>query len=114
MRSGVYAIIHTPSGAAYIGSTTHVTGRYTWHRHALRNSYHGSKKLQELWDRDGEPAFEFRQLELVYKHQLREAEQKAQDEWPVQPLLNTRTVRGWKHTGDTKIAIHMAMSGMYK
>lgn len=50
MRCGVYAIIHVPSGSAYVGGSSHIVNRFTWHRHSLRNGRHSSPEFQKLWN----------------------------------------------------------------
>lgn len=56
---GIYAILHVPTGAAYIGASSHVTNRYTWHRVMLRSGEHTSPLLQQLWDKTKENEWVF-------------------------------------------------------
>lgn len=77
---GVYAIYHKDSGRLYIGGSTDITGRYTYHRFMLRRGMHKSKPLQEAWLRYGEAAFKFMTLELCSKEQLLALEQEWLDD----------------------------------
>lgn len=62
---GVYAITHKATGARYIGSSATMKARWVAHRSELRRSRHSSRKLQALWDRDGEAAFVFEVIEPI-------------------------------------------------
>lgn len=64
-RPGVYAILHTPSGSAYVGSTKNISRRWGDHRSALKSGRHTIKPLQHAWTTDGKSAFEFVVLEDV-------------------------------------------------
>lgn len=79
---GVYLIIHLLSGRMYVGGSTDITGRYTFHRYMLRRGLHSSRALQELWTRDGEQAFEFRTLEYCAPDVLLACEQAWLDAAP--------------------------------
>lgn len=65
--TGIYEILHAPSGRAYIGSSDNVSRRLRAHRALLRRGDHDNVHLQRAWDRDGEAAFQFR---LVEEHGL--------------------------------------------
>lgn len=73
MPCGVYSIRHILSGKRYIGSSVHVTGRWTHHRYHLRRGLHYNLEMQEDWNRDGENSFVFEWIEkypsgsLIYK-----------------------------------------------
>lgn len=69
-RIGVYAIRHVKSGRRYIGGSTDIVSRYTFHRFGLRRGTHKNKNLQVAWDRYGEAAFVFEIAELCSKAQL--------------------------------------------
>lgn len=58
--SGVYTITCKVSGRVYVGSSTHVRGRWTTHRLWLRNGRHYILAMQADWDKYGKAAFEFR------------------------------------------------------
>jgi group I intron endonuclease len=62
----VYALIHKPSGFAYIGCTAgKLSKRLREHRCLLNARQHAATKLQEDWLRDGEHAFELVVLEKL-------------------------------------------------
>jgi hypothetical protein len=65
MTRGVYAIVHKPSGWAYIGCSENVQHRWRSHRLQLKAGRHHSPALQAAWDRDGAAAFECKLLEPV-------------------------------------------------
>lgn len=89
----------------YIGSSVDIVGRYTWHRHALRNNYHPTAKLQELWSQTKEEDWEFVILQLCDRFGMREIEDLIQKDVNPVRILNTRTVTGWHHTPAQKSAI---------
>lgn len=62
IKSGCYALVHVPSGAAYIGSAVNIVSRFTHHRHMLRKNKHANKKLQFLWNNSLEGYWVFCQL----------------------------------------------------
>ena len=63
--TGIYAIVHRPSGRRYIGSSVNVRGRFHHHTWALKRSRHPNTALQTAWAADGREAFEFVLLERV-------------------------------------------------
>lgn len=58
-QSGVYEILDTTSGRAYVGASKSLRARLRQHRTELRGGYHHCKELQERWDEVGEGAFQF-------------------------------------------------------
>lgn len=62
---GIYAWVHTPTGARYVGSSGNLNKRRAQHVNALNQGRHPSDALQVLWDRDGQQAFRFSVLEEV-------------------------------------------------
>jgi len=64
-NSAIYAIRHSASGKAYVGSAVRVLSRWNQHRSSLRKGKHHSRYLQAAWDKHGPEAFEFVILELV-------------------------------------------------
>jgi group I intron endonuclease len=56
--SGVYEVVHVPSGRRYIGSSRDVPKRLRQHRSALVANLHHSKYLQRVWNKY--PADQFR------------------------------------------------------
>ena len=61
--SGVYAIIHQPSGRAYVGSSRHIFKRWWHHANTLNHGRHHAADLQDLWLLSGPGAFVFVVLE---------------------------------------------------
>ncbi len=57
---GVYAIVHSPSNRAYIGSANDIKRRFKEHRTRLRTAKHHSPYLQSAWDKYGEAQFVFK------------------------------------------------------
>jgi GIY-YIG catalytic domain len=61
----VYVLTHTASGRRYVGSTTNLASRVSYHRAAARGSVTTSSTLVALMRRDGLDAFTFDVLEYV-------------------------------------------------
>jgi hypothetical protein len=93
---GVYAILHVPSGSAYIGSSVHVTNRYTWHRTMLRSNEHPSPALQALWNKTDESEWRFVLLMFCRSKEIRNKEDEATINWPG-TVLNDRPP-GYRHS----------------
>ena len=72
---GIYHIVHTPSGRAYVGSSDHVARRLRAHRSLLNRGEHDNVWLQRTWDRDGPDAFVFLTARQVPIYRLRGEEQ---------------------------------------
>ena len=62
-ESGVYAILHIPSGKRYIGSTKSFKKRIRDHETMLNGGGHHSKEMQKTWNDSETNEFEFYQLE---------------------------------------------------
>lgn len=63
---GVYQIVNTVTGMAYIGSTARTfLARYRHHWHLLKAGTHRNSRLQRAWDKYGADAFEFCILEVL-------------------------------------------------
>lgn len=56
---GVYEILDTTSGRAYVGASKNLRQRLGQHRSELRGGYHHCKALQERWNEVGEHSFQF-------------------------------------------------------
>ena len=74
--SGVYAIVHQPSGRAYIGSSGNIARRWAGHIGGLSVGRHHAKALLDLWLADGAGAFTFTVLEQCPRDVLAEREQE--------------------------------------
>jgi group I intron endonuclease len=64
-RSGIYQILNVVTGKMYIGSALHIPKRFGDHKRNLRTSRHANTKLQHSWNKYGESAFTFSELEIV-------------------------------------------------
>lgn len=62
---GVYAIVNSVTGKAYIGSAVNIRRRWTQHRRELRDGTHNNGYLAASWAKRGEDAFTFHVIEEV-------------------------------------------------
>ena len=62
MKSGVYRILNIVTGKCYVGSATHIAGRWNKHRKRIKEKTH-SRKLQNALNKYGADNFEFSVLE---------------------------------------------------
>ena len=63
---GIYKIINTENGKAYIGRSTNIEERWQQHRDALANGTHHSYKLQKCYDElSNKDALQYEVIELV-------------------------------------------------
>lgn len=67
-QSGIYAITNKVNGKKYIGSSINIAKRWRCHVSNLRSGKHGSRRLQNAWDKYGAESFEFSVLEYVPEH----------------------------------------------
>jgi len=105
--SGVYAIIHQPSGRAYVGSSKDISGRWSTHVGRLNGGRHPTIALMDLWLLDGPSAFTFVVLEQCAIENLACREQEWMDS--VEDLLNTSR-RAMGPSLDPRIAQKIASS----
>ena len=75
IKSAIYQIINSKTGAYYIGSTTNTTTRFASHRYRLRRGIHNNPYLQNSWNKHGEAAFEFRIVGICPPDKLATIEQ---------------------------------------
>src|SRR6266702_5884245 len=73
--SGIYRITCIVTGKFYIGSAINLCKRKNIHLHALRRNTHENPKLQNAWNKYGEPTFTFEVLEYVLPMSLTAREQ---------------------------------------
>lgn len=59
---GVYAIVHSTSRNAYVGSSNNIERRIKEHLNDLRASRHFCKYLQNSWNKYGEQSFEIKTI----------------------------------------------------
>lgn len=75
LSSGIYAIVHPPSGRPYIGSSRDIIGRWAGHQKQLQAGTHGNSHLQRAWGKYGRSAFRFIILEHCHISELLSREQ---------------------------------------
>ena len=68
--SGIYKVVHKPSGKVYIGSSVDIAARWKNHRTGLLRGKHHSVSLQETFNRDGLHSFSFVLLEQCAREDL--------------------------------------------
>jgi len=73
--AGVYLLLNTRNGKAYVGSTRNLRTRRAEHLRKLRRGEHHSAKLQNAWRKHGAEAFEFKVLAVVEPGRLLATEQ---------------------------------------
>lgn len=89
----IYAIVHVPSGDAYVGKSRQVANRLRSHRANLNRRHHSSPLLQALWEADGPSAFIFEILETLLGAD-RSGIKKAEIAWIARlGTLNALTIR---------------------
>lgn len=79
--SGIYGIFHIGKQSVYIGSSNNIYMRWINHRSLLNNDKHHCSHLQNVWNKYGSNAFEFKILESynVTREELFGYEQKWYD-----------------------------------
>ena len=87
--TGVYYILHIPSGRRYIGSSLDIATRWRRHKRSLEKGTHHAKELQTLWSEDGEDAFEFVIVARCPRAKLVDVEQRFLDR-EISPLNGSR------------------------
>lgn len=102
----IYLIKCVPNGKAYVGSASLIIQRFSRHRQDLRNRRHSNHHLQNAWNKYGEEAFEFIELECVLsKEHLVAREQAWIDE--LHPQFNIARIAGSalgvKHSADARL-----------
>lgn len=63
--SGIYAIVNTASGRAYVGMAACFRDRWNKHRSDLDRNKHCCAALQADWSAFGSNSFEFQILEII-------------------------------------------------
>lgn len=108
--SGVYQILDTVTGKAYVGSSADLRARANQHRSALRNNRHHSTKLQRAWRVRGEEAFNFSTLLICAVKDCEFYEQLAID--ALRPWYNHRpTAARGTPTSQTRAKISASLLG---
>lgn len=96
MVSGVYSIRCKLDGRLYIGAAKKLNIRFNGHRSDMRRGRHHSTMMQDVWDRHGSSAFEFRVLVVCDLDYAQDVETKLIE--MLRPAFNT-TRRLKDHTG---------------
>ena len=113
MNSGIYQILNTVNGHKYIGSTVNFQQRWNRHRSMLRNGTHHAKRLQNSWDKYGEPSFKFEIIFLCDREELINNEQifidKCHPEYNVNPIAESSRDR--VVTDETRIKLSIVATG---
>ena len=65
MESGIYKITNIENGKFYIGSAVNISGRWSVHKHMLRNNKHKNSYLQCSWNKHNEGSFLFEVIEII-------------------------------------------------
>lgn len=82
MTAGVYAIVNTTTGKAYVGSSVDVERRWNGRRWELRRGTSANQALQSDWSAAQGQGFEFRILEVTSREN--EVLLKAEERWIAQ------------------------------
>ena len=109
-KTGVYALIHVPTGSAYIGASNDVVGRWTHHRFTLRRGIHNCHPLQKLWNKTTEAEWVFTILAWNMLRTLEKMERHWIKQWPgsVLNLQLNGSPLGMKRTEAVKLALSRA------
>jgi group I intron endonuclease len=109
---GIYAIVHTPTGRRYIGSSCEIEKRLYYHVVMLRKGRHHCDYLQNVWNKHGEQQFGLFLLEICSIECLAEREQHYMDQTVTGLRMNSqpiaKTARGYHHSEETKEAMSLA------
>lgn len=87
MNSGIYQILNIKNGKFYVGSSKHIQYRLNNHKARLIENAHDNIKLQNAWNKYGEKAFRFQQIESCKESQLLKQEQRYLDRYKSTGLL---------------------------
>ena len=125
-NAGVYKIKNLKNGKCYIGSASHLQGRWRCHRSDLNLGQHHSIKLQRAWDKYGSDAFMFEILELCRSPLYIEREQHYLDTmlfassndsrfdelgYNICRVAGSSPMIGRKHSAETRIKMSKAHKG---
>lgn len=109
----VYAIEHR-SGRVYIGKTSDRAVRWGGHRYQLKRGTHPNIRLQRAWDRDGETAFTWYEIDR-YDHVTTQDEAECFYIAWFQALKLSYNFRsggdGGRHSPETRIRISAVQKG---
>lgn len=69
-HSGIYVIMHIPSGKMYIGQSKCILTRWESHKYQLKTKKHYNKELQKVWNSSKESDWLFEVLESCSEEAL--------------------------------------------
>lgn len=115
-KSGIYIITNLVNGKFYIGSASHLSVRWNYHKFKMNKNLSDCKILQKAWNKYGEENFTFRIIELVEdKTKLLEREQFYLD--TMKPVYNILKIAGSnlgiKRSKETLKRMSAARKGKY-
>ena len=113
----IYMILCSANGKKYVGSASFYNQRIARHRNELRKGTHGNAHLQNAWNKYGEEAFRFVELERVYlQKDLVPREQVWIDR--LRPALNIAQIAGsplgCRHSEEAKAKRTAAIRAFWK
>ncbi len=79
LNCGVYRWLNTVTGKSYVGSSSDIKGRKSFHLSSLRAHKHHSIKFQRSWDKHGPSVWKFEILASCPENDLLRQEQTALD-----------------------------------
>jgi group I intron endonuclease len=77
IRCGIYAVVNTVTGRAYVGGSENIPGRWSHHKWALRRGMHHNAEFQTDWNNLGAAKFKFAVLTECPSSALRDEERRA-------------------------------------
>lgn len=112
---GIYRILNTVTGHAYIGSSDNIADRMARHRRNLRAGTHANPRLQRAWVKYGRDAFDFETVcQVPDDDDLLEIEQQyidAEGEYNIIPAGAVPSFKGGRHTADVIERLRIARTG---
>lgn len=112
---GIYRILNTVTGHAYIGSSDNITERLARHRRDLRAGTHVNPRLQRAWAKYGLDAFDFETVcSVAEDDDLLEVEQQYIDvegEYNIIPAGAVPSFKGGRHTAEVIERLRAARTG---
>jgi group I intron endonuclease len=118
---GIYAIVNTANGAAYVGSSIDIELRFRHHKNGLNKGEHHNVYLTRAWKRYGAEKFAFIILEEM--PDASRSEMYAREQFWIDTLLDSYNISGvvdvpapcyrtgWHHTEEVKQRIREQLLG---
>lgn len=112
---GIYRILNTVTGQAYIGSSGNIADRMARHRRNLRAGTHANPRLQRAWVKYGRDVFDFETVcQVSDDDDLLEVEQRyidAEGAYNIIPAGAVPSFKGGRHTADVIERLRIARTG---